>query len=104
MSRPPACSAPFSSCPSSCSRSGPWPPPTSSRDSAVSLDLMLDRTSSPELDDLSDDELLALIQAEIPHYLLRRFRSKLPFVVVGDRKSTRLNSSHRTISYAVFCL
>src|SRR5437867_7876562 len=24
--------------------------------------------------------------------------------VVGDRKSTRLNSSHRTISYAVFCL
>src|SRR5207248_11036954 len=25
-------------------------------------------------------------------------------VVDGDRKSTRLNSSHRTISYAVFCL
>src|SRR5437867_5339972 len=24
--------------------------------------------------------------------------------VEGDRKSTRLNSSHRTISYAVFCL
>src|SRR5438094_4710877 len=24
--------------------------------------------------------------------------------LVGDRKSTRLNSSHRTISYAVFCL
>src|SRR5437867_6736696 len=23
---------------------------------------------------------------------------------LGDRKSTRLNSSHRTISYAVFCL
>src|SRR5207248_3701928 len=23
---------------------------------------------------------------------------------VGDRKSTRLNSSHRTTSYAVFCL
>src|SRR6266516_7469160 len=22
----------------------------------------------------------------------------------GDRKSTRLNSSHRTISYAVFCM
>src|SRR5438094_3792946 len=27
-----------------------------------------------------------------------------PVVVVRDRKSTRLNSSHRTISYAVFCL
>src|SRR5437867_9320105 len=25
-------------------------------------------------------------------------------VVTADRKSTRLNSSHRTISYAVFCL
>src|SRR5207248_3986000 len=26
------------------------------------------------------------------------------YVAAGDRKSTRLNSSHRTISYAVFCL
>src|SRR5207248_9994011 len=25
-------------------------------------------------------------------------------VTIRDRKSTRLNSSHRTISYAVFCL
>src|SRR3712207_6890340 len=25
-------------------------------------------------------------------------------VVIGDRKSTRLNSSHANISYAVFCL
>src|SRR5207248_9578407 len=30
------------------------------------------------------------------------FQGKLPFTL--DRKSTRLNSSHRTISYAVFCL
>src|SRR5207248_6755424 len=36
---------------------------------------------------------------------------RIPYVVSGafalqvqDRKSTRLNSSHRTISYAVFCL
>src|SRR5207248_10905811 len=29
--------------------------------------------------------------------------AELP-LVVRDRKSTRLNSSHRTISYAVFCL
>src|SRR2546427_5971063 len=27
-----------------------------------------------------------------------------PWIVVGDRKSTRLNSSHSQISYAVFCL
>src|SRR5207248_4569453 len=28
----------------------------------------------------------------------------LPAALDEDRKSTRLNSSHRTISYAVFCL
>src|SRR5207248_10510490 len=28
----------------------------------------------------------------------------LASLALGDRKSTRLNSSHRTISYAVFCL
>src|SRR2546422_2285999 len=28
----------------------------------------------------------------------------LSFVLAGDRKSTRLNSSHGYISYAVFCL
>src|SRR5437773_7299983 len=32
------------------------------------------------------------------------FRSHSSPIVVGDRKSTRLNSSHITISYAVFCL
>src|SRR5437867_9833433 len=31
-------------------------------------------------------------------------RSPLPGGRERDRKSTRLNSSHRTISYAVFCL
>src|SRR5256886_8624293 len=31
-----------------------------------------------------------------------KFQSICPFVV--DRKSTRLNSSHSQISYAVFCL
>src|SRR2546426_131169 len=29
---------------------------------------------------------------------------KLPWKALGDRKSTRLNSSHLVISYAVFCL
>src|SRR5258708_22831699 len=28
----------------------------------------------------------------------------VPLAVIGDRKSTRLNSSHQIISYAVFCL
>src|SRR6266568_6388269 len=31
-------------------------------------------------------------------------RPKLPRGAPGDRKSTRLNSSHSSISYAVFCL
>src|SRR2546426_8803530 len=31
-------------------------------------------------------------------------RTVVPVFSVGDRKSTRLNSSHLVISYAVFCL
>src|SRR3712207_8255746 len=31
-------------------------------------------------------------------------RGSTSAVVIGDRKSTRLNSSHANISYAVFCL
>src|SRR3712207_7349080 len=31
-------------------------------------------------------------------------RPRQPDPVAGDRKSTRLNSSHANISYAVFCL
>src|SRR5690625_5797388 len=31
-------------------------------------------------------------------------QSKNPNIPTGDRKSTRLNSSHVAISYAVFCL
>src|SRR3712207_7491710 len=40
-------------------------------------------------------------------YYQDRFQKPAPFkpdVVVEDRKSTRLNSSHANISYAVFCL
>src|SRR5207248_5277382 len=40
------------------------------------------------------------------HYQQTNLVSDLPGMapVTEDRKSTRLNSSHRTISYAVFCL
>src|SRR2546426_8826109 len=31
-------------------------------------------------------------------------RAAVPFRIAQDRKSTRLNSSHLVISYAVFCL
>src|SRR5690242_19126841 len=33
-----------------------------------------------------------------------RWNSAPPWRIAGDRKSTRLNSSHMSISYAVFCL
>src|SRR5437879_11144539 len=36
--------------------------------------------------------------------LVNQFIGELPLRLQGDRKSTRLNSSHRCISYAVFCL
>src|SRR5437867_5183245 len=39
-----------------------------------------------------------------PHREVRRRVGKLPRAPPRDRKSTRLNSSHRTSSYAVFCL
>src|SRR5205814_9943191 len=35
---------------------------------------------------------------------LRRFDTVSKMAAAGDRKSTRLNSSHLGISYAVFCL
>ena len=40
------------------------------------------------------------------HFSLRQRPRFLycPFLVAADRKSTRLNSSHQIISYAVFCL
>src|SRR5438128_7719381 len=35
---------------------------------------------------------------------LRQFEAMAPTAIGIDRKSTRLNSSHGSISYAVFCL
>src|SRR2546422_4626687 len=46
----------------------------------------------------------AVRRAEPPDQLLRRKRPRLPQQLFRDRKSTRLNSSHGYISYAVFCL
>src|SRR5437879_6305812 len=37
-------------------------------------------------------------------FALLREEQRGKYYGVGDRKSTRLNSSHRCISYAVFCL
>src|SRR3712207_6856452 len=52
----------------------------------------------PETDDLRLHELDAFLGS---NYLVTYHTEPLPIV---DRKSTRLNSSHANISYAVFCL
>src|SRR5690242_21626480 len=44
----------------------------------------------------SDDRLLISLRVKA--------REQKTFFGFGDRKSTRLNSSHMSISYAVFCL
>src|SRR5438034_8446232 len=43
--------------------------------------------------------LLAALRYNVPAEVVRRIR-----LFLRDRKSTRLNSSHTVISYAVFCL
>src|SRR5947207_12804785 len=48
--------------------------------------------------------LLALMQRPAAPAPLGDTTGGRPCVVVIDRKSTRLNSSHTVISYAVFCL
>src|SRR5438094_4171987 len=59
------------------------------------------------VDDIVPHLTLGLLKATVPHVLQysqthRNLGGRL--LPPTDRKSTRLNSSHRTISYAVFCL
>src|SRR5438128_5168255 len=53
-----------------------------------------------------DDDRLPLEPGERPELRGVRFRTLGCYPLTGaiDRKSTRLNSSHGSISYAVFCL
>src|SRR5438094_5108551 len=50
-----------------------------------------------------DDEVSAELRLT-PHCDAQRVARAQQRIALEDRKSTRLNSSHRTISYAVFCL
>src|SRR5437870_8118885 len=49
-------------------------------------------------------ELAALVVADIAGRGADETADRVLLHVFGDRKSTRLNSSHVAISYAVFCL
>src|SRR2546430_11456503 len=55
---------------------------------------------------LADEERRELIVDHQRQRLVLRHAAdlRLGFAPAGDRKSTRLNSSHSQISYAVFCL
>src|SRR3712207_8299574 len=68
------------------------------------LDLQADIVASPSqealgrLSRVDDRSLVVGLSAGRPHPLVTRA------LKLADRKSTRLNSSHANISYAVFCL
>src|SRR2546430_5423813 len=51
----------------------------------------------------SDKELKKRVTAQRKELRLQ-LKEKYGYAVIEDRKSTRLNSSHSQISYAVFCL
>src|SRR5258708_26253317 len=44
------------------------------------------------------------LQASLQPHAVFSARTQVAIKIAGDRKSTRLNSSHQIISYAVFCL
>src|SRR5215203_7105441 len=64
-------------------------------------------TATTEIYTLSLHDALpisACSQESASHARMHRLRSTLRRLWCRDRKSTRLNSSHANISYAVFCL
>src|SRR5690606_41673008 len=65
---------------------------------AVRLAVVENVPLSVDLDDA------AVVVAAVEHRLVRGLVRVDVHVRVADRKSTRLNSSHVKISYAVFCL
>src|SRR5215204_7385943 len=61
-------------------------------------------TATTEIYTLSLHDALPIL-GEGPDHLLGHLQGRLPAdLLAQDRKSTRLNSSHTVISYAVFCL
>src|SRR5256885_4090228 len=54
--------------------------------------------------DLAESAVMRLVRRRIGNHVLIAQRLVDLLEDQGDRKSTRLNSSHLVISYAVFCL
>src|SRR3712207_6983479 len=51
-----------------------------------------------------NDKQKAMVSSSLGVYQISRFSALMQGLAKEDRKSTRLNSSHANISYAVFCL
>src|SRR5690606_41875045 len=66
--------------------------------------LAVEVVDGPEVDDPRDHLLVVHLRRDPERQRLAERREALVDVEVEDRKSTRLNSSHVKISYAVFCL
>src|SRR5438067_9198115 len=60
--------------------------------------------AGPRADSLQMGEALGIAQAFAQRYQMTLFPADDAWAIPRDRKSTRLNSSHVSISYAVFCL
>src|SRR5438034_7087991 len=65
--------------------------------------LFRSRARMKRIDDAPAEEVGRHLRNWNPHGAGSRFAEKKPESWPGDRKSTRLNSSHTVISYAVFC-
>src|SRR2546429_7322256 len=66
-------------------------------------------TATTEIYTLSLHDALPIYPGRLPHRLVSKTvgvcrKDLMPVLAQIDRKSTRLNSSHGYISYAVFCL
>src|SRR5437763_11391574 len=64
---------------------------------------IFNRNSTTHLVGVTDRENDVLLPFLLDHVRSPEFQCRFHWEP-GDRKSTRLNSSHRCISYAVFCL
>src|SRR5437763_16196832 len=67
---------------------------------------VFNHTATTEIYPLSLHDALPIFGAATPAVVTMPLSCSAPSVTLAaaDRKSTRLNSSHRCISYAVFCL
>src|SRR5690554_7460368 len=66
------------------------------------LDIQIIQAKAPQ--DLTVTAVLDLLGQHASHLLFIQQMVGAVETAIGDRKSTRLNSSHVRISYAVFCL